>query len=209
MISDLRPSPKRKLDQFGVTEETLTKRANFLAEKGFLTNRKLLFLGDYDLTSLACLPKIKNTELWVLDADEEVLEVIKKEGKGAIATFSHNLVYPLPKRLRNSFDGVFVDPPYTPEGVSLFLSRALGALVEGEETRIFLSYRSLDPVRVKAVQDVILKMGLAVEEILPRFNEYLQAKTIGNSSDLYILVPTARAAPLIRGEYQGKIYTNE
>ena len=209
MISSFRPPAKRQLDQFGVTEETLAKRAGLLAERGFLTDTKLLFLGDYDLTSLACLPRIKNTELWVLDTDEAVLEVIDKEGKGAVATVSHNLVFPLPKKLKSSFDGVFTDPPYTPEGVSLFLSRALEALAEGPRSRIFLSYRSLDPVRVKGVQDVILKLGLAVEELLPRFNEYLNAKTIGNFSDLYILAPTPKSKPLVSGQYQGKIYTNE
>ncbi|MEX1061894.1 MAG: bis-aminopropyl spermidine synthase family protein [Patescibacteria group bacterium] len=209
MISALRPPAKRALDQFGVTEETLGKRAAFLKERGFLTDTKLLFLGDYDLTSLACLPLIKNSELWVLDSDEEVLEVIKKEGKGAVAAIGHNLVSPLPKKLRASFDAVFTDPPYTPEGVSLFLSRALQALSSVPRSRIFLSYRSLDPVRVKAVQEIILKMGLEITELLPQFNEYQMAKTIGNSSDLYVLAQTAKTAPLIRGEYQGKIYTNE
>ncbi len=208
-IAALRPESKRKYDQFGVTEETLAARANFLGTRGFLTDAKILFLGDYDLTSLACLPMAKNTEIWVLDVDPDVLAVVKKESKEAVFTVQHNLDNPLPKRLLSSFDAVFTDPPYTPEGVALFLSRSLDALTKGERGRVLLSYGSLDSVRALAVQEKILGHGVMIEELRPKFNEYLAAKTIGDSSDLYVLRPTAKARPLVRGEYQGNIYTWE
>lgn len=209
MISELRPEPKRKLDQFGVTEETLAARADFLAKRGFLKNSKILFLGDYDLTSLACLRQVNNTEIWVLDIDGDVLQVIKEESKGAIFTVQHNLTLPLPRRLQAAFDAVFTDPPYTPEGITLFLSRSLEALAKGDRPRILLSYGSVDPVRVFAAQEKILAHGVVIEELHPRFNEYLAAKTIGDVSDLYILRPTAKTHPLVRGDYRGKIYTYE
>jgi len=209
VISALRPQSKRKFDQFGVNEETLAARSKILVDHGFLTNAKVLFLGDYDLTSLACLPKAKNTELWVLDVDREVLTLIKDKSKKAVATVYHNLSNPLPGRLLSSFDAVFTDPPYTPEGVSLFLSRSLEALTRGERARVFMSYGSLDPIRAFAVQEKILAHNVLIEEVRPGFNKYLAAKTIGDTSDLYVLRPTAKARPLIRGEYQGKIYTYE
>lgn len=208
-LISLRPQPKRKLDQFGVTEKTLVARANFLAARGFLTDSKILFLGDYDLTSLACLPLAKNTEIWVLDIDPAVLELIKKESREAIFTVEHDLTNPLPKRLISSFDVVFTDPSYTPEGVSLFLSRCLEALTVSDEALTFLSYGSLDPVRVLNVQERILKHGVIIEELRPKFNEYISAKTIGDVSDLYVLRPTDRVRPSVRGKYRGKIYTHE
>lgn len=206
----LRPEAKRKLDQFGATEETLVARVNLLAGRGFLTNSKILFLGDYDLTSLACAPLAKNTEIWALDIDGDVLEVIEKAKKGVVVV-RHNLVNPLPRRLLAAFDVVFTDPPYTPFGVSLFLSRSLEALSKGERGRILLCYGTSEkaPERVLAVQERILAHGVVFEEILPNFNAYIAAKTIGDTSDLYILRPTPRAKPLIRGEYRGKIYTYE
>lgn len=209
-LIDLRPKPKRKLDQFGVTEETLKKRADFLAKRGFLTNSKILFLGDYDLTSLACISLIKNSEVWVLDVDEEVLDVIKKTNRG-IEAVQHNLTNPLPRRLRGAFDAVFTDPPYTPEGVSLFLSRALEALNPKKEGRILLCYGTSDkaPERTLTIQEKILAHGVIIEELLPNFNRYLAAKTIGGASDLYVLRLTPKARPLIRGECKRKIYTWE
>lgn len=209
MIINLRHQPKRIFDQFGVTEETLAARANILAERGFLTDSKILFLGDYDLTALACLPRAKNTEIWVLDVDPDVLAIVKREGRGAITTIIHDLSQPLPRRVVSSFDVVFTDPPYTPEGVALFLSRSLEALTRGERARVFFSYGSLDPVRAAAVQERILAHGVVIEELRPKFNEYLAAKTVGNSSDLYLLRPTAKARSLVRGKYGGKIYTYE
>ena len=209
MVTDFRPQPKRRFDQFGVTEDTLAARVNLLGERGFLTDSKILFLGDYDLTSLAALPKAKNTEIWVLDVDPEVLGAVKEQAKGAVFTVQHDLANPLPKRLAASFDAVFTDPPYTPEGVALFLSRSLDALVKGVRGRIFLSYGSLDPVRTGAIQEKILAHGVLIEELLPKFNEYLNAKTIGDVSDLYVLRPTAKVLPLVRGEYSSRIYTFE
>lgn len=208
-LASIRPAPKRQFDQFGVTEETLSARVNLLGERGFLTDSKILFLGDYDLTSLAAQPRGKNTEIWALDIDQDVLEVLKRESGNAIFTAHHNLTFPLPKRLLASFDTVFTDPPYTPEGVSLFLSRALEALVKGVRGRVFLSYGSLDPVRALAVQEKILAHGVVMEELRPKFNEYLNAKTIGDASDLYLLRPTVKTRPTIKGEYFGRIYTSE
>jgi len=210
-LVELRPKAKRKLDQFGATEETLVARVNFLASRGFLTNSKILFLGDYDLTSLASLPKAKNTEIWVLDLDGDVLEVIKRESKEAIRIIKHNLRSPTPYRLITSFDAIFTDPPYTPEGVSLFLSRSLEALSKGERGRILFCYGTSEkaPERVLAVQERILAHGVVIEELLPNFNEYIAAKTIGDRSDLYLLRPTPKTHPLIRGEYRGKLYTYE
>lgn len=210
-LTDLRPKAKRKLDQFGVTEETLAARANFLASRGFLTDGKVLFLGDYDLTSLAVLPVAKNTEVWALDIDCEVLDVIKRESGEAIRTVQHNLCSPLPKRLIASFDCIFVDPPYSPGGITLFLSRALEALTKGKRARIILSYGASEkaPERMLTVQKKILEHSIVIEELLPGFNEYLAAKTIGDRSDLYILRLTPRTKPLVQGEYRGKIYTYE
>ncbi len=210
-IVPLRPKAKRRFDQFGVTEETLNARANFLASRGFLTDTKILFLGDYDLTSLAVIPIMKNAEVWTLDIDDDVLAVIKKKSRGAVVGVKHNLTSPLPKKMLAAFDMVFTDPPYTPEGVSLFLSRSLEALSKGERARVVLSYGTSEkaPERALAVQEKILKHGLLIEELLPGFNEYLAAKTIGDRSDLYVLRPTPKTRPLIRGEYQGKIYTYE
>lgn len=208
-LVSLRPRPKRKFDQFGVTEKTLEERSNFLASRGFITDSKILFLGDYDLTSLAALPLTKNCEIWVLDADTDVLDVIKKESKGTVSSIEHNLLNPLPKRSLESFDFIFTDPPYTPEGVSLFLSRAIDALSREKDSKIILSYGSLDPVRALAVQNKILEHGVLIKELLPQFNEYLDAKTVGNASDLYVLGITERTKPIIRGVYGGKVYTHE
>lgn len=206
----LRPEAKRKLDQFGATEKTLIARANLLASRGFLIDSKVLFLGDYDLASLACAPLAKNTELWALDIDKDVLKAIKEAGKG-VETVYHNLINPLPRRLLAAFDAIFVDPPYTPSGVSLFLSRSLEALSKGERARIFLCYGTSQkaPERVLAVQEKILAHGVVIEELLPDFNEYIAAKTIGDCSDLYLLRPTPKTRPLVRGEYRGKLYTYE
>jgi len=210
-LVSLRPPAKRKLDQFGVTEETLIARANFLASRGFLANTKVLFLGDYDLTSLAVLPLAKNAEVWVLDVDADVLAVIKKASKNMVCVVEHNLINPLPKKLIAAFDAVFVDPPYAPEGVALFLSRSLEALSKGVRARLLLCYGTSDKAteRTLSVQEKILAHGVVIEELLPNFNEYLAAKTIGDTSDLYVLRPTPKTRPLIRGEYHGKIYTYE
>src|SRR5207237_6121090 len=101
----------------------------------------------------------------------------------------------LPPSLTATADLVFTDPPYTTEGMRLFLVRALEALRPTGHERIAFCFGTGERHLVKAleVQALLGDRCLALEAMLPGFNRYDGAEAIGARSDLYICRPTKGA----------------
>ena len=208
----LRPAPLPQLDQAHATPETALRRALYMLEEGGLAGRSVLFLGDDDLTSVAAGLLGVARRLTVVDVDERLLDTIKetswKEELG-IECVHHDLREPLPEDLVGEFDTFFTDPPYTPAGLRLFLSRGIQALRRRKTASVYLAFADKPPLEMLEVHRAILGMGLFVEELIPRFNEYEGAEIFANTTFLTRLTVTERAEPAIRGVFQEEIYTGE
>ena len=209
-----RPASNRSFDQFLATEETVCQRALLLRRRGHITKRRLIFLGDDDFTCLPVAFLKEAKRILVVDIDKRVLSAIRKAAnkeKLKIETLYYDLRQPLPPHLRTNFDVIFTDPPYTPEGIDLFLSRGLEALEKNPSSVLYCCYGQSERAREKTlvIQEEINKMGLLVREKLFNFNRYFGASSIGSASSLYINSITAKTKPLIQGKYEGKIYTWE
>ena len=210
--ASLRPASLPQLDQAHATPETALRRALYMLEEGDLAGRSVLFLGDDDLTSVAAGLLGVARRLTVIDVDERLLETIEevseKEGLG-IECVHHDLREPLPEDLVGEFDTFFTDPPYTPAGLRLFLSRGIQALRRRKTASVYLAFADKPPLEMLEVHRAILGMGLFVEELIPRFNEYEGAEIFANTTFLTRLTVTERAEPAIRGVFQEEIYTGE
>ncbi len=212
---NMRPIPKRNLDQFTATIETTAKRTVLIDFLGDIKAKKILFLGDDDFTSLTTA-NIKSTkDIVVLDIDERILNNIKTISdklKLEIKTIKHDLRKPIPKCLKGKFDVVFTDPPYTPEGVKLFLSRAIDAIDKNNETsRIYFCYGNSDRAKERflPIQNIIINLGLMIRWVFDKFNRYEGAESIGSTSSLYVAEITPKTKSLILGNYEKQIYTND
>ena len=196
LAAGLPPSVWR-LDHVPATPATMAARARFLAGEYDLAGASVVCLGDHDLTSLALTLLEPRTEAAVVDIDERVLDHIRSAALGhglPVTTAFADLRLGLPPSLAHSADLVFTDPPYTPEGVRLFLLRALEALRRQGQPRVVFCYgygeRHL--VRGVEVQGVLGDLRLAVEAVLPGFNRYRGAEAIGSRSSLWVCRPTTR-----------------
>jgi len=212
--SDQRPKTKRNWDQFRATKETVFERALLLKSRGDISDRRLLFIGDADLTSIALAMLGKAKRIFVVDIDEEVLKLIErisKEEKLGVETLKYDVRKPLHSHLLNIFDIIFTDPSYTEGGVNLFLSRGISALEPSPISRLYFCYGQSDRVRERslAIQKIVGKMGLLIEDRLGKFNRYFNAVSIGSASALYINSITKETKPAIQGKFTGKIYTWE
>ncbi len=185
-----RPHPKRELDQFLATPETVIKRALYLHRNNEIYKRKVLLLGDDDLTSVALAFLHTADQIHVVDIDREVLDTVEQVTKKyslPIQTMhadfrNDNLV-----SLSNQFDVVFTDPPYTTNGISLFLDRGITSIQRRNSSSIYFCYgnSSRATERTLEVQKMVLGKKLVFTSLEKNFNEYSGADSIGNGSSLY------------------------
>lgn len=211
--SDLYPLAKREYDQFTATIETTAKRAALLNFFEDIEGKKILFLGDDDFTSVAVAQYKKATGITVLDIDERILKGIgriSKDQKFNITTLVYDAKKELPKDFFGKFDTVFTDPPYTSEGISLFVSRAVDSLDKANHSaRIYVCYGNSDKAKERflPIYQTFLDLGLMIRWVFDKFNRYAGAESIGSTSSLFICDVTPKTKSLIHGNYEKTIYT--
>lgn len=184
-----RPVADTTIDQSFATPETSTYRAALMYERGDLEGKRILFVGDDDLTSLPTALTNMAEEIVVVDIDERILKLIEKfsEKEGVeIKTIKHDLRNPLPENLKERFDVISTDPPYTVNGLKLFLSRGIEGL--GKEGIAYLSYSHKPIDEWLLIQKAITDMGFVISELIPNFNYYEGSEIIANTTFMARLV---------------------
>ena len=213
-----RPRVDTKLDQSQAEPETSLLRAAYMLAKGAVLGRKMLFLGDDDLVSLATLIWVRETirpqalkkmKVAVVDKDPRYIEYLgdlcKRENL-EIALLEHDLREPLPKEITD-YETFVTDPPYTLPGSNLFISRGVDALVKDGTGMGFFCFGDSRQTLLGEVQKCLCEMELIALEIVPGFNRYVGSSILANSSAMLWLAVPVTAHPLLEGEYTGKLYT--
>ena len=189
------PRAREALDHVAATAPTVARRALWLEATFDLDDARLLCVGDHDLTSLAVASVNPRVAITVVDVDDAVLAHIDAAGVPSIRCLWSDLRFGLAPGARGWGDLVVTDPPYTPEGVRLFLGRGLEGLRQREQARLVLAYGfgAGHPGLGLKVQQAVSGLNLVYEAILPGFNRYDGAQAVGSSSDLYVLRPTSHS----------------
>ena len=210
------PAAKLELDQTHCTVDTKLRRVLRMHEAGALAGQRVLLLGDDDLISVAiaafaALPAAaaRPRRLAVLDCDQDLLGFLAGQAASGLAVdlIGHDLRQPLPTDLAGAFDVVCTDPPYTPAGAELFLSRAVTALAPGAGRHVFFSFGARRPEETLRIQRLISDLGLTVRSLVPGFNAYTGAGILAGTSHLYHLRSTAQTRPAVTGAFPGPLYT--
>jgi S-adenosylmethionine decarboxylase proenzyme len=219
-----RPSPEFALDQSHADFSTVLKKTLYLLKKGDIEGRRLIFLGDDDFISLAVgMTKLAN-EITVVDIDDRILNFLSKTARRlSLKNFKvthHDLRDPIPKNIANKYDVVVMDPPYTNEGLRLYLKGAKQTLksvinVDGKNYSVVgkkcvLSFGNKPPNEMQNLELSILDHGFIITEMLPDFNHYKGASIIGQFSHLYYLQTVAEPQNKYKISFlTGPIYTSE
>ncbi|KKR81315.1 MAG: hypothetical protein UU73_C0003G0121 [Candidatus Daviesbacteria bacterium GW2011_GWA1_41_61] len=213
LISHSQPQPIRGYDQFLADSETVVKRAALMDFFADIEGKRILFLGDDDFTSVAIAFYRKAQTITVVDIDKKILDGIQEISDSSsyqITTKPYDAREKLSPELSGKYDIVFTDPPYTREGISLFLSRAVQALDPTNQAgRIYFCYGNSDRAKERylPIYEVIISSGLMIRWVFDKFNRYSGAESIGSASSLFICDVTPKTKPKITGEYKGNIYT--
>jgi len=221
---DNRPTPEYALDQSHADFSTVIKKTLYLLKKGDIEGRRIIFLGDDDVISLAVGLTNLSKEITVLDIDKRVLKYLSQSAEElSVDNFNilcHDLREPCLKNIVNRYDIVVMDPPYTNEGLRLFLKRAREVLksiitINSEIYPIIgkkcvLSFGNKPPEEMQKLQLSILDHGFIINEMIPDFNHYKGASIIGKFSHLYYLnsIKIPKLASLINFN-SDPIYTSE
>jgi predicted methyltransferase len=227
-IFEERPSVDTTFDQSKNTVETAIHRALYFYNLGAIEGKDVLLIGDDDFTSVALgslysiffpdEPNIIAKSITVIDIDDRILHKIRSifEKKNLkINCINYNLKDPIPKEYLHKFDTIITDPPYSPNGIKLFMSRAI-SMIKGEESNefnkdIFLSFAHRSSQRTLEFQKILLNMNLALMEIIPRFNKYEGSEVLGNQTQMIRLKTTHDTKPLIKESetFNEPMYTGE
>ncbi len=207
------PASRRALDHVAATPETAAWRGTWLDSRYDLAGARLLCVGDHDLTSLAAALVNPELAVTVVDLDERILEYIDTEARARgldVTCLYADLRLGLPASATASADLVFTDPPYTAEGVRLFLARGAEGLRDRDQGRLVMAYGYSDrtPALGLKVQQSVQELGLVFEAILPAVNRYAGAQAVGSASDVYVCRPTARTWKGLEKATAVNIYTH-
>ncbi|RLK61113.1 bis-aminopropyl spermidine synthase family protein [Actinokineospora cianjurensis] len=209
------PAPSRALDHVQADAATMLRRARWLDQTYDLAGARLLCVGDHDLTALAVCTLRPELSATVVDVDERLLEYVDRTAAARgldIQCRYADFRFGLPPSTVGTADLVFTDPPYTPEGMRLFLARAIESLRDPDGRAIVAyGYSDRTPALGLKVQQEIQRLGLVFEAVLPAFNRYHGAQAVGSASDLYVLQQTSRSSRLAESavrELVSGIYTH-
>lgn len=215
-LLDGAPRADVRLDQAPCTAETAVRRAALLYRSGALEGRRIIMLGDDDSISLAVglLDKAAGgrrlaRRVTVLEIDPSRVAFLRRSAERRalpIEVVPHDLRDPLPRDLAGGFDTFETDPPYTLDGLRLFLSRGVEAL-EGGRGRGMLSFGHTAPAERLQLQACLAELGLATTALYPSFNRYDGAAILGSVSELYELTALSRHGGI--GRWDGPLYTAE
>jgi hypothetical protein len=192
-----RPPSVWSLDHVPATEATIVKRARHLAGRYALAGRHLVCLGDHDLTAVAVKLLVPGATVSVVDVDERLLAyldaVSDRLGLG-LRLYAADLRLGLPRTLREAADLVFTDPPYSLDGVDLFVRRGVEALADRPGASVLFCYGTAErgAERLLDVQSLLVRLHLVLEALLPGFNRYHGAHAIGATSALWVVRPSKR-----------------
>ncbi|MED4752695.1 bis-aminopropyl spermidine synthase family protein [Brevibacillus choshinensis] len=220
-IMSLRPQVNVQIDQSKCTAETSLRRAILCLKQHSLVGKRILCVGDDDLVSVSIglllqrlFPNGKHfrTAIHVTDIDERFLGYIREMAqreKLPIQCHHHDLRQPLLEHMHGQYDCFFTDPPYTLQGMTLFVSRGISALKQRKGLPIFLSFAHKSPTFTLAMQREFIRMGLTTGMTIPSFNEYEGAEMIANRSQMIILKTTDQTTPECTDVFVDALYTGE
>jgi len=212
-FTDMRGPPNTVIDQSFATTETSLVRVLTMGDNYDLFHGSYALIGDSDLT---CIPLAlfsnSKSRVVVFDIDTRIRDIIdcaNKELKLNIEFVEHDLRKNIPEEYKNQFGCFVTDPPYTINGLNLFISRGIQLINDTQGGVGYLSFGSKPPQDQLQIQKNLSKMGCLFTHILPRFNEYVGAQKLGGVSTFYRLQILSDAEPLICTDYEGILYTGE
>ena len=197
------------LEQRYVTEETAMRRAVLMNEKGDINDKRVIYLGDADLNSVAAILISTTNETVVADIDPRISEYLFEaymSTQKQVRWVVHDMRVRMIGVLKNQFETIYVEPPKTKVALDLFLGRAIQCSRSDVQSVIYLSVKEGEYYSSDEIHDLFKLFNLSVTDHWVDFNEY---QDDGEKSDLYRLEVSPESEPIYASHFLGPLYTYE
>jgi len=189
-IAENRPEAIQQYDQGYVLPEVTVSRIALMANKIDIQNKRILVIGDDDLTSIAAglsgLPK----EVVVLEIDDRLVNFINKvaEERGLnVYAEKYDIRDPLPEKHYAKFDTFITDPSETKEALRLFISRGISGL-RGPRCAGYFGITRVEASLEKwyYLQKMLLEMRVVITDMIHNFNVYVNWGYVENTRAMQV-----------------------
>ena len=197
------------LEQRYVTEQTAMRRAVLMNDKGDLTDKRVIYLGDSDLNSVAAILISTTKETVVADIDPRISEYLFEaymSSQKQVRWVVHDMRVRMIGVLKNQFETVYVEPPKTKVALDLFLGRAIQCTRDDVPSVIYLAVKEGEYYSSDEINELFKTYKLNVTDHWVDFNEYLDG---GEKTDLYRLEVSKDSEPIYPSHFLDALYTYE
>lgn len=180
-----KPEPTFIFDQRPVNMKTTLNRVAYLLSNNDIYEKKILLLGDDDLTSIAIALLNINCEVVAFDIDERLIDYINEvsqEYNLNLKGIKYNALDEVDKEYLHYFDVVMTDPTPEKKPFNVFMNRAID--FTKNDSIIYTSIYSSAMLKNIELQKIITKMNLYITDIIPTFTEYQSIYELYNINDI-------------------------
>ncbi len=187
-IWNRKPKPTLLFDQRPVTLKTSLKRVAYLLSNNDVYKKKVVFLGDDDLTGICLAMVNKDCDITVLDADERLIYFVNEiasEYNLRLEAKVLNVMSDVPNELKEMFDVLMTDP--TPEKIpfTVFMNTAIDLLKS--DGILYTSIYSSAMDKNMDLQRIITDMNLYITEMIPNFTHYQYIYDLYSPNDIRLI----------------------
>ncbi|MCY3410587.1 MAG: bis-aminopropyl spermidine synthase family protein [Candidatus Heimdallarchaeota archaeon] len=193
------------LDQRSIDEASIINRINLLHDKGLL-NKRILCIGDHNMTGVAMSIFGNPSEVVITDIDRRLSEILFEahiEYDLEVRYLYHDMRLRILEILMNQYELVVFEPPFTKAGIELWISRALECLVPNGD--IIISVPSTGPIR-EFFNEYIKSINLDLISVHEGINHYTYSKYI---SDVIHLKANEHTKISLKGHFLEAFYEHE
>ncbi|MDS0139280.1 MULTISPECIES: bis-aminopropyl spermidine synthase family protein [unclassified Amycolatopsis] len=173
-VAQGRPSEEHEFQQRHVSLRTSLLRALYLAYRGDVHGKKIVLLGDDDLTGLALCLIGGFAQLVVLEADPQLVAFITDRvarlGAENVEVRVYDAHDEVPADLAGAADTYLCDP--TRKLYQVFLERGIALLRPSGVLYSFVNPSHSHPVGQFIFQRAALDLDWVLTDVVPAFNEY-------------------------------------
>ncbi len=208
----IRGEPNSELDQYFLTIESSLNRILLFNPLDY-QGKRVIFLGDMDLSSFFLGKLSKPKDMAIIDIDPRVPDLtysLKMEHKiRSVRYINHDLRTKTLAVVKDQYDFVFVESPMTLEALEVWLSRAVQCVNHHTRGYIILTC-DIEENKKSKVTDIVEKMGLEIVKVVYEGAKYAFPTPLNKySSDVYIIKSNENSRETIVHHYFGPTYYRE